>query len=305
MSKVAALNPVAWHPTPREPDEIATPTPDNRMICHPYTKLMNAFLLVNQAAAAVVTDTETARRLGVPEERWVYLYGGAGADDPMDVLERVSYDRAPAMEASLDDAFAITGRTPADVDLIELYSCFPCVPKMAATHLGVARDRDLSVTGGVTFVGGAGNGYMLHAIAAMTRALRRGDGATGLLYGQGGLVTKHHALLMGREPSGDGYPIGDDDARQRAIDVLPAPRVAEEPNGAGSIETYTVVYNREGEPSSGIVVGRLRNGERFIGNTRAGDRDALAVLVRPDGDPIGLDGKVETDANGQITFDLV
>jgi len=305
MSKVAAHNPVAWHPTPREPEEIETPTPDNRMICHPYTKLMNAFLLVNQAAAAVVTDTDTARRLGVPEDRWVYPYGGAGADDPMDVLQRVSYDRAPAMEVSLDDAFSITERTFGEIDLLELYSCFPCVPKMAATHLGAVRDRDLSVTGGVTFVGGAGNGYMLHAIAAMTRALRGGEGATGLLYGQGGLVTKHHALLMGREPAADGYPVGDDDARQRAIDELTAPRVAEEPNGPGTIETFTVEYGRDGEPSTGIVVGRLRNGERFIGNTRAGDREALDTLVRPDADVIGLDGKVETDTDGQTTFDLV
>lgn len=304
MSKVAARNPVAWHPTAREPEEIATPSADNRMICHPYTKLMNAFLMVNQAAAVVVTDTETARRLGVPEDRWVYPYGGAGADDSMDVLERVSYSRAPAMEASLDDALAITGRTLGDIDLLELYSCFPCVPKMAATHLGAGRDRDLSVTGGVTFVGGAGNGYMLHAIAAMTRALRAGDGATGLLYGQGGLVTKHHALLMGREPAADGYPSADDAARQRAIDELPAPRVAEEPNGPGTIETHTVVYGRDGEPSKGIIVGRLRTGERFIGNTRAEDRDALDALVSPDADPIGLDGKVETDTEGQTTFDL-
>ncbi|MGH2796056.1 MAG: acetyl-CoA acetyltransferase [Actinomycetota bacterium] len=304
MSKVAARNPVAWHPTPLEPEQIATPSPDNRMICHPYTKLMNAYLLVNQAAAAIVTDTETARLFGVPEERWIYPWGGAGADDPMDVLGRVGYDRAPAMEVSFDDAFATTGGSIEDMDLLELYSCFPCVPKMAATYLGVGRDRDLSVTGGVTFVGGAGNGYMLHAIASMTRALRNGDGGTALLYGQGGLVTKHHVLLMGREPAGDGYPESDDAARQRTVDSLAAPSFVEDANGSGSIETYTVEYGRDGEPATGIVIGRLDGGGRFIANTRADDRDALDALVDPDAEPIGWEGKVSTDADGSSTFEL-
>lgn len=304
MSKVAAENPAAWYHTPLSPEQIATPTADNRMICHPYTKLMNAYLMVNQAAAAIVTDTETARRLGVPEERWVYPWGAAGADDPMDVLARVSYDRAPAMEAALDGTLALAGGSIADVDLVELYSCFPCVPKMAATHLGLGRDRPLSVTGGVTFFGGAGNNYMLHAIAAMTRALRRGDGASAFLYGQGGLVTKHHALLMGREPPAGGYPVGNEAERQRAIVALPAPPRAEEPNGPGSIETYTVVYERDGQPSAGILIGRLRSGERFVANTPPGDRDVLDALVRADADPIGIDGKVETDTDGRTTFDI-
>lgn len=304
MSKIAARNPAAWHPTAHEPEQIAAPGPDNRMIAYPYTKLMNAFLLVNQAAAAILCDTETARRYGIPEDRWVYPLGGAGADDPMDVLARVGYQRAPAMEASLDDALALTGCALDDVDLFELYSCFPCVPKMAETHLGLGRRADMSVTGGLTFFGGAGNSYMLHAVAAMTRAIRGSDGNVGLLYGQGGLVTKHHALLVGREAPPGGYPVEGGDDRQRAIDALPAPPIAADPQGAGSIETYTVEYARSGEPEKGIVIGRLRTGERFVGNTRAGDADALGALVDPDANPIGLDGKVETDANGMTTFDI-
>lgn len=40
--------------------------------------LMNAFNTVNLAAAVIITSTEYARRLGVPEEKWVYPLGGAG-----------------------------------------------------------------------------------------------------------------------------------------------------------------------------------------------------------------------------------
>ena len=78
-------------------------------------------------------------------------------------------------------------------DAIELYSCFPCVPKMARRTLGLGADVQPTVTGGLTFFGAPLNTYMTHAACAMVRKLR--DGAQlGLLYGQGGFVTKHHAL---------------------------------------------------------------------------------------------------------------
>ena len=43
--------------------------------------LMNAFNNVNLAAAAIVTSVEVARKLGVPEHKWIYPLGGAGTKD--------------------------------------------------------------------------------------------------------------------------------------------------------------------------------------------------------------------------------
>ena len=84
------------------------------------------------------------------------------------------------------------GRT---FDAIELYSCFPCVPKMARRTLGLGADVQPTVTGGLTFFGAPLNTYMTHAACAMVRRLR-GGARLGLLYGQGGFVTKHHALVV-------------------------------------------------------------------------------------------------------------
>src|SRR5260221_2081087 len=84
-------------------------------------------------------------------------------------------------------------------DAIELYSCFPCVPKMARRTLGLGTDVQPTVTGGLTFFGAPLNTYMTHAACAMVRALRHG-GNLGLLYRQGGFVTKHHALVLSRPP---------------------------------------------------------------------------------------------------------
>ena len=43
--------------------------------------LMNAFNNVNLAASCILTSTEYARRLGIPESKWVYPLGGAGTQD--------------------------------------------------------------------------------------------------------------------------------------------------------------------------------------------------------------------------------
>jgi hypothetical protein len=43
--------------------------------------LMNAFNNVNLAAAVLLTSTEFARELGIPESKWIYPLGGAGTRD--------------------------------------------------------------------------------------------------------------------------------------------------------------------------------------------------------------------------------
>lgn len=46
--------------------------------------LMNAFNTVNLAAACILTSTEYARELGIPESKWIYALGGAGTRDSND-----------------------------------------------------------------------------------------------------------------------------------------------------------------------------------------------------------------------------
>jgi hypothetical protein len=42
---------------------------------------MNAFNTVNLAAACLITSIEQAEKLGIPEEKWVYILGGAGTHE--------------------------------------------------------------------------------------------------------------------------------------------------------------------------------------------------------------------------------
>jgi len=299
FSRVASHNPAAWNPQPLTAEEILTVTPHNRMICHPYPLLMNALLNVNQAAAVVITDTETARKLGVPEDGWIYMWGGAGTKDSDDVLQRVSYSRSPAMEATFDTTFDITGTSASAIDLFDLYTCFPCVPKMVSRYLDLAPGEHLSVTGGLTSFGGPGNNYTLHSIVAMTGALRRGEGKTGLVYGQGEYVTKHHAIVLATTPRAGAYPLFD--TLPPEIEETPPP-IEEHAEGEATVETYTVEYNRDGTPLRGYIIGRLSSGARFIANTPEGAMDTYTLLTDGKLEPIGLQGRVKGSADGRNIF---
>jgi hypothetical protein len=47
----------------------------------PDTLLMNAFNTINLAGAVILTSTDVAKELGIPEDRWIYPLGGAGTSD--------------------------------------------------------------------------------------------------------------------------------------------------------------------------------------------------------------------------------
>jgi acetyl-CoA C-acetyltransferase len=95
LSAVAATNPYSWFREARSADEIATVGASNRYIGFPYTKYMNAILDVDMGAALIVTSAGEARRLGIPEDRLVFLWGCGDATDHWFVTERVDYHSSP------------------------------------------------------------------------------------------------------------------------------------------------------------------------------------------------------------------
>ena len=157
-----------------QPEEITTPTPDNRLIAWPYTKLMVANPTVNMGGALLLTSLAKARAAGVPEDRIVYAWGGASAEEPRDYLIRDQFFESHPQNAVLKAIMDLIEGDGKKFDAIELYSCFPVVPKMARRTLGLGPDVQPTVTGGLTFFGAPLNTYMTHAACAMVRSLRNG-----------------------------------------------------------------------------------------------------------------------------------
>ncbi|KAF1812287.1 acetyl-CoA acetyltransferas-like protein [Eremomyces bilateralis CBS 781.70] len=278
--------------------DIETVGGKNRMICFPYPLLMNAFNTVNLAAAALLTNTEVATRMGIPEERWIYPLGGAGTADAGEFWKRPDYHSSPCLTRSLDAALSVSGLRTDDVDLYDFYSCFPIVPKLAAQHLGLpfyGGEKKLTLLGGLTSFGGAGNNYSMHAITEMTRQLRdrkaKKGGANGLILANGGWLTYQYVVCLGTKPRKDGgaYPL--EDVLPEVITDVAVPEIAEVAEGEAVVETYTVEFSRDGSPERGHVVGRLTsNGKRFLANHA--DARTLKELASWEKEPIGRSGWV-------------
>src|SRR3954462_6051329 len=239
-SEVAAGNPQSWMKRVVSPDTITTPSPDNRLIAWPYTKLMVANPTVNMGAALLMTSLARARAAGIAEARMVYIHGGASAEEPRDYLIRDHFVESHAQNAVLGAVLELAGGDGKAVDAIELYSCFPVVPKMARRTLGLGPDVQPTVTGGLTFHGAPLNTYMTHAACAMVRRLRSGA-KLGLLYGQGGFVTKHHALVLSRDAPREA--LAQDASVQAEADRRrgEVPQFVTEASGSGTVESFTVI----------------------------------------------------------------
>ena len=297
---VAAQNPNAWIRTAPSAEAIAQLGPGNRPVNWPYPKLMVANPMVNQAAATIVCSLAVARELGVPEERIVHLWGGASAREPEDYLARDRYDHSTAQAATLERAVEIAGGDARAFARIELYSCFPVVPKMALRTLGLGEDAPPpTVAGGLTFFGGPLNNYMGHATAAMVRALRAHPGELGLLYGQGGYVNKHHTLVLSTRPPP--APLAADPSVQAQADAArgASPEVAEGYVGPAEVEAYTVKFGRDGEPIEGVVILRTPGGARAMARVPADDAATLSRLLSRDETAVGLQGEAVIDAFGK------
>src|SRR5216683_6488234 len=72
-SDAAAHNPYAWLKRHFDPEEITTPSPDNRLIAWPYTKLMVANPTVNMGAAVLLTSLAKARAADIAEDRLIHV----------------------------------------------------------------------------------------------------------------------------------------------------------------------------------------------------------------------------------------
>jgi acetyl-CoA C-acetyltransferase len=266
LAKVAKSNPLATRRKGYSAESLATISDDNRWICFPYPRLMNANAIIDQAAAVLLTSVEKARALGIPESRWVFLHGCADGTDTWVVSERERLDASPAIRGCNRTALDMAGKTLSEISAFDLYSCFPSAVEVAMKEIGLGDDdpRPISVTGGLPFFGGPGNNYVTHSIAEMMNVVRAKPGSFGMVTANGMYLTKHSAGLYSTSPTEGPWRREDPKKLQAELDRRPTVRVNPTPSGTGTIETYCVTYGKEA-PEKAYILGRLdESGDRFI-----------------------------------------
>ena len=291
MSAVAAGCEHAWLRKAVSAGEIVAPSARNRPIAFPYTKLQVANASVNQGAGFLVTSLAEARRRGLAEERLIYVGHGAAAHESENFLARDSFAASPSLAVSIERCLEMNALAAADLAHVELYSCFPCVPKLARRVLGWPLAKPITVFGGLTFGGGPIGNYMSHAVCCMVEKLRE-SGGKGLLYANGGYATHNHTIVLSAQPTGTAFPQDFDCQREADARRGPIPALDEDYAGSATLETWTVHFDREGEPRLGTVVALTPRGARTLAVVPREDRAMLARLMDVDGEPVGSAGEI-------------
>lgn len=181
----------AQYPGFRSPDALQSDDNGNYPLTDIYRRWHVAQDAVDLGGAVILTSAGKARELGVPQNKWVWLAGTAEAAEPP-LSERAVIHRSAALDFAIPAALNQAGLAAADLGPVDIYSCFPCAVFAAVDSMQDAGRAlgDYTLTGGLSFFGGPGNGYGMYNIAAMVDALRRDGSKPALVTANGGVMSK-------------------------------------------------------------------------------------------------------------------
>jgi len=210
----AARNPAAQMREPISIEDVL----GSRMIADPL-HLLDCSLVSDGGAAVILTSSE--RAADFPHHP-VYVLGAGEGHSHEHVSQARSLTTSAAV-ASGRSAFAMAGLGPADIDVAGIYDCFTPVVLIELEDLGFCAKGEAGpfVASGETALGGSlpmntHGGLLSHchpgnpgAMFALTEAVaqlrhaageRQVNGAeVALVHAQGGVMSSHATLILGRE----------------------------------------------------------------------------------------------------------
>ena len=282
LSRIAADNPDSWKRDVLVAQAIREPSPRNAMQAFPYTKLHCTNWSVDQAGALILCSAGRADELGIDLGRCVFPIASAASNHMSQVSTRRELGRCLGARLAGQAALAAADLTIDEVDLIDLYSCFPAAVEIVAHELGASTDRPLSVTGGMAMAGGPFNNAVIQATCRMADllSLRASEGvppghrATGLVGSLSGIMTKQGFGLWASRPVGDFAMI---DVTAEVAQAERQLEVVDDYSGPAQVAASTVLYER-GEPLKAVVIAATPDGRRIV--AESADAAVIAALER-------------------------
>ncbi len=276
LSHVAADNEYAWIRDAKSPEEITTVTASNRMIGFPYPKYMNSNNDVDMGAAIIMCSVEAARRLGVPEDRWVFPHSGPTATSTRSsptatrspVLRRSS---SVARRPSSSRASASTTSQSSTSTRASRQRCSSARRRSASTSIApvVAHRRAAVRWRTVEQLRDARDRQRRRPTCASSPTNTAWSGPTA--------ATPRSMRSACTRPTRRATPFRHEKP-QDEIDRLPRRELALPADAAGpaTIEAYTVMFSRDGEPEQPIASCLLADGRRAWGSST--DADTAAAM---------------------------
>ncbi len=249
----------AQFPKQMDTNALTADTADNYRITEIYRRWMVAQDAVDLGGALILTTAGMAKELGIEPAKMIWLTGAAEANEPP-LSERANLPGSSAQEFAVKAALDQAEISAADLGPIDIYSCFPCAvfAGIDTMQLPARSHGDYTLTGGLSFFGGPGNGYSLHAIAAMVRSLRADGDKPGLITANGGVLTKQAVGVYSSAQPKTAWP-GYAAAGYHAERVP----LIETPEGKGKILTYTRPVIK-GVTGDATLIAEMENGTRAL-----------------------------------------
>ena len=298
FSKVASLNPKAWFPKFRTPEEIEEISDSNRLVGLPYTKYLNSMIRVNMASSLVVMSEKLTKELKIPQNKKVYIHGSCVLNDIWNVSKRPSLNESPAIRECGKEVLSQAGISLSEISFLDIYSCFPSAVQIAQKELSLDSndDRPLTVTGGLPYFGGPGNAYTMFSSSEMVKKLRSNPNEYGMITANSWFLTKHAINIFSCKPPQEIDWKKDFIKLQSEINSREIKNFNTKPNGLGKVISYTIVQGRK-NLEYGIVIGELEDKSKFIANI-LGEQSFLKKLT--ENELLGIKGEVKHTSERNI-----
>ncbi len=275
FSQIAVNNPHAWNRKLMSAAFIREGSERNPMQAFPYTRAHCSTWNVDQACALLFTSAERAQALGIPRSQWVFPLASSESNHMVAMATRPDLAACPGASIAGQAALQAAGLQAQDLDLVELYSCFPLAVQVYARAVGLSLERDLTVTGGMAFAGGPYNNYQLQAICRAAELMRAGQGRTAMVTGVSGVLTKQGFGLWGMDAAPGGFKsidVSDEVARQsQPVTVL------ENYSGPAQVAGYTVLHGRGKQPRAVALVDTPQGARAMVTSEDAGLIDRMQI----------------------------
>ena len=289
FSEVAAHNPHAWQTKAVPAATIRNASDRNPMQAFPYTRSHCSTWNVDQASALLLCSVSRAEELGIARSQWVFPVASTESNHMVAVSARQELGSCAGARITGQAALDAARLKASDMDLIDLYSCFPVAVELYAEALGLPLDSRLTLTGGMAFAGGPYNNYFFQSTCRAIELMREGQGRHALLSCVSGVVTKQAYGLWSLDRPAAGFRHLDltaEVARQTGeLEVL------DSWNGEGHIAGYTVLHGR-GQTPKGVALVDVEGGRRAMATTE----DAALVEVMQTEEMVGRRVRIDGDA---------
>lgn len=277
FSDIAAKQHDAWYKQPLTAEEISEPADGNPFLAFPYTKKHNSQWNVNQAGALLFCSAGKADELGIPEEKRIYPWVASESNHMVALSERPQIHRHNGMAECAKAVFAKSGLSPADVDRVDLYSCFPAAVQSHALDIGLPDEMAWTQTGGMAFHGGPLNNYVIQSTVVMAEQLRKNRQQKGLISCISGINNKQGLALYSAVKPAENFE--NIDVTRAVAKTMVAKESIADYQGMARLLAATVVF-KKGIASHAFAIAETDQGQRLV--CRSSDESLLEQLQQQD-----------------------